>query len=627
MSFRKSLQRLSLLVFIIPTFAVAESPQAEMQQQKDHEIAVPDETVIVTATRANNALKPGFGALTMISAEDIQNSFATTLVDILAATPGLNISQAGGLGAQTSLFMRGSESNHSLILINGQQQKISLGSISLQYIDLQQIERIEILRGNQSSLYGSDAIGGVINIITKQSARASSFAISAGSNKTQEITAGSGNENFSINVSTLQSEGINSLVADTQNDADEFERASLAVAYQHNFHKQVRTQVNISAQQGRAEYDQAPYFDFISNALIASTLPYTEFESSNVILDNTFLINDFWQSSLTIGQSVTRTQEKDLLLPPTNAFSKFTHQIATLKTQAHISSALFINLGIDIADDQWEQQNNFNQSIQNDAAFALLQYQVAEHLLSTSIRHDDNEFYGEHQTHQVTWEWSKYQYLTPYLSTGTGFKAPDFDELYSPYYVANPDLAPETSQSIELGLKSESNLGEIDFSLFKNNIENFIIFEFLDPVLFTGHLVNVEEVEIKGAEISHHIIFKSISINSNATYIDARNVSNNTQLLRRPERLANINISYDFGKIKTSLGAHGESARKDIDNVTFLPKSLPGFVLVHAQAAYQLNSETSLQLRVNNILDKEYQVVDGYNSDRANFMLSIKTVF
>jgi len=193
--------------------------------------------------------------------------------------------------------------------------------------------------------------------------------------------------------------------------------------------------------------------------------------------------------------------------------------------------------------------------------------------------------------------------------------------------VPNPDLAPEISTNREFGFKSESEFGQIDVSLFKNNIEDFIIYEVLDPVLFTGRLANVEKVAIKGAEISHNIDFNTLNINSNISFIDTENTSTHSELLRRPNRLANINFTYQFGKLSTSLGAHGESSRKDIDSVTFLPSSLPGFVLANAQVTYQVNAATNLQLKANNILDKQYQMIDGYNSDRANFMLSMKTLF
>lgn len=593
------------------------------------------ETITVTANRQESPINKVAGGITVIDSLAIETSHATSLVELLSTTPGLNISQAGGLGSQTSLFVRGTESNHTAILINGQQQKISLGSVSLQYIDLKQIERIEIVRGAQSSLHGSDAIGGVINIITKQGGSGSSLSVENGSNKLQALSASTSGENFNLSLASKKTEGIDTLIADTQNDADEFEIESATLAYRFALTDHFSSRLNLSAQRGRAEYDNVnSNFDPITflPTPAPSTLPYTDFKTHNIILNNQLIINDNWQVELNAGESRTENREKDLLLAPTGQFSIFTHQITTLKTQGQLNDQFNLNIGIDLANDTWEQAAKFKESIRNDAVFALLQFEQDKHLIGIAGRQDDNEQFDKHSTYRASYQFNWQAEFQPFVSIGTGFKAPDFDELYSPWYVPNPDLGPETSKNTELGFRSQSDLGNIQLSLFKNEIKDFIVYEVIDPILYTGRLNNVEKVEIEGVELSHAIQFSQVSVNSNATYTKAINTDTDTELLRRPRRLANIQIDYDFGqvgtgKLRAGIGAHAESSRLDIDAVTFGNKTLAGFVLANAKIAYQINEQTEVQFKANNLLDKNYQMLDGYNTDRANFTLALKANF
>jgi vitamin B12 transporter len=593
------------------------------------------ETIVVTANRQATPISKVAGGVTVIDAADIESSHATSLVELLSTTPGLTISQAGSLGGQTSLFVRGTESNHTAILINGQQQKISLGSVSLQYIDLNQIERIEIIRGSQANLYGSDTIGGVINIITKQGGSGSSISVENGSNKLQVLSASTSGSNFNVTLTSKRTEGIDSFEFDTQNDLDEFKSESGNIAYFFEVTDNLNTTFNLSGQRGKAEYDNVnTSFDPVTflPTPAPSTLPYTEFKTHNIAVNNQFTINKNWQADVNIGESRTENKEKDELLSNTGQFSIFTHKITTLKAQGQLNENFSLNIGIDLADDTWEQEANFEESISNDAVFALLQFEKNKHLIGIAGRQDDNQQFGKHSTYRASYQFNWEPIFRPFATIGTGFKAPDFDELYSPWYIPNPDLGPETSRNSEIGFMSQSLIGNIQLNLFKNIIEDFIIYEVVDPVLFTGRLNNVEEVDIEGVELSHSIQVSQISVNSNASYIKAINNETDSELLRRPRRLANIQIDYDFGqvgtgKLKTGIGAHGESSRIDIDSLTFGNKSLPGYVIANAKLIYEINEQTELFIKANNLFDKEYQVIDGYNTQRANYSVALKARF
>jgi len=624
-----------VLTFHSPLFATENNSDSLLENDLETVAETKIKTIVITAYRQETPLSKVSGGVTIIDSADIQASHASSLVDLLSTTPALNISQAGGLGGQTSFFVRGTESNHTAILINGQQQKLSLGSISLQYIDLNHIERIEIIRGAQSSLHGSDAIGGVINIITKQSGTGSSLTLENGSDKLQTLSASTSGSNYTVTLSSRKTEGIDALQADTQNDADEFLLESANAVYHFAINKNFLSSINISAQRGSAEYDNVnidyPAPSFLPTQ-VASTLPYTEFKNHNIALNNEYIINDSWQAQLNLGESRNENREKDSLLPATGQYSIFTHQITTLKSQGELNEHFDLNIGVDLAKDTWEQQANFDKSLKNNALFTLLQFEQEKHLLGISARQDDNEQFGTHGTYRINYQFDLRPEFRPYASIGTGFKAPDFDELYSPWYIPNPDLEPETSTNSEIGLRSDSSLGQIQLSIFKNEIDDFIAYEVLDPILFTGRLANIESVDIKGLEISHQIQIEKFIINSNASYTKAINNETDTELLRRPRRLGNIQIDYDFGKVgvgklKVGVGAHAESARFDIDAVTFATKTLPGHMLAHAKLAYQINEQTKVVAKANNLFNKNYQIVDGYNTQGASGSVAITTQF
>ncbi len=589
-----------------------------------HAQATEMEALVVSASRQSLTTDNIAGAVTVISRKDIENSTATSLPELLAGTAGLNLVQTGGVGSQTSLFMRGSESNHTAILVNGQQQKTSLGSVQLQYLDLNQVERIEIIRGPQSSLHGSDAIGGVINIITRTASQ-NTLTLEQASHRSQYTAFSSGNEQFSFNLSRKSSEGINTLVVDTQNDDDGFVLESASVVYKLKPTDALDTQFIATGHKGITEYDSYPF--------PASTRPYTDFKGHTVQVVNHYQVNTDWLVQVDIGEAQNESREKDELLAPTGQFSVFTHRTLSLKNLIQANAHWSLAVGVDYAKDTWEQQANFKQSIDNKAAFVFNQYHIDKHLLSLNLRQDDNEQFDTHASYQASYQFKVDEAFTPYVAVGTGFKAPDFDELYSPWYIPNPDLEPESAENVELGFKSTSKLGAIQLAVFKNEIEDFIVYEVVDPLLFTGRLVNLEEVEIKGLELSHHIAFEQLSLSSNVTYTKATNESLNQELLRRPRRVVNIQLDYNFGqvgagKLIAGLGAHGESVRLDVDaDFDGKPEKLAGFMLANAKVDYRLNENTAIYLKANNLLDKEYQQLYGYNADRANFTLGSKITF
>jgi|GEM_PF-6496342 len=606
----KTLLKLSLgTALACSAFTVnAEEENINREQSQAQNI----DTIIVSATRQSSPLNRIAGGVTVLTTEDIEKSHATSLVELISTTPGLNIVQSGTLGSQASLFVRGSESNHTGILINGQKQKASLGGAPLQNIDLNQIERIEILRGPQATLHGSDTIGGVINIITKQNGDSSNLTIAAGSNNYQNFSASTLGAKHAISIGRTSTEGINSTTGDLANDRDGFTLESASASFQFDTNANFSHALKLSGQQGVLDYDSA-----FSPTPIE---PREEFRNHNIGLENKLTLTDDWNANFNLGQSRNKSQQfNDGFSVPGN-FSTLTHNVVTLNTTAKLNNVITISGGLDFADDTWEQETGFKESIDNLAAFTLGQYEDGINLINLSARHDDNDQYGSHSTYAASYQLILTELFTPYISVSNGFKAPDFSESVGLFF-PNPDLNPETSENREIGFRSQSLIGNLSASIFQNDINDFI--QFLSDGNQGGTLENIGEVEIEGIEIAHQLSIAAFTINSNVSYIRAFDSVNNTELLRRPRRLANLQLDYQVNsRLRFGIAGHGESSRLDFGSVI-----LPGFALLNTQLAYELNDSTQVSIKANNILDKEYQVQNGFLMDKANFIASIKTTF
>ena len=247
------------------------------------------ETMVVTATRTPLALTKTLASVTTLDRSDIERLQATNVPELLSRVPGINLSQNGGEGSNTGIFIRGAEANQTLILIDGiRSSSATLGSTAIQYLNPDQIERIEIVRGPRSALYGSDAIGGVIQIFTKQGSKdlKTSFTVGAGSNETQKISAsasaGTDTTQFNVTASYYDTQGFSrkdaTLVSPPDNDDDAYRNSSLSASLSHQINDNNLWSFSLSHNEGESEYD---FFSLVYNDFSLT--------SANTALQTTFV--------------------------------------------------------------------------------------------------------------------------------------------------------------------------------------------------------------------------------------------------------------------------------------------------------------------------------------------------
>ena len=576
--------------------------------------------VVVTATRTAQTQDQTLSAVTVIDRADIERLQPASLADLLRGTPGMAIANNGGPGKQTSAFLRGTESDHVLVLIDGIKiGSATLGTAALQDIPVEQIERIEIVRGPFSSLYGSEAIGGVIQIFTRrpEGAFVPSFSLGVGSYSHLAGSAGLagqvGNGWYSLEASHDQTHGINACrvgaaevgaacFAD-QPDKDGYRNTALTLQGGYRFNEQWDADARLFRSEGHNWYD-GNYSDSAENAtqVVGGRLHYRP--SKNL----TF--------TLSLGTSADFSKD---FLHGIYADRFDTHRdIGSLQADIGLGGGL-LSTGFDWQRDQVDSTTSYAvDSRLNRGLFVQWQQTFGRQSLQASVRRDDNSQFGGKNTGSLLWGWDFTNTLRLTASYGTAFKAPTFNELYYPYY-GNPNLGPEKSRNIELGLRGTYGWGYWSLNAFRNQVTDLITYD-----ASTGAPGNVEDARIRGAEavVSGHVM--SWLVTGTATWLDPRDESDGYHgnlLPRRARQMARVDLDRGFGDFSVG-GSWYVSERRYDDLANRHP--LGGYAITDLRVAYALTRDLKLQLALNNAFGKDYETAWYYNQPGRNYMLTLR---
>ncbi len=579
-------------------------------------------TIVITGTRTAQTVDQSLAPVTVITRDDIEARQATSVEEILRGTPGLTITNNGGAGKESSIFLRGTESDHVLVLIDGIKiGSATSGKAAFQNIPLEQIERIEIVRGPRSSLYGSEAIGGVIQLFTRKPAGATQpeISVAVGSHSTQAFTAGLSGANgkggwYSTQYANTKTDGFDSCRGKpfpegagcftSEPDKDGYDNQSLSLAGGI----QLGQRINISARALSAEADTEYDGSLVNRS-----------ESTNSVLGlNTYItVTDIWKLSLLMGQS---EDESDNFKDQTFV-SRFdtTRDYVTLQNDVHIGDAL-VTLGTDYYNDKVDSTTTYNvTSRDNIAYFMQYQNQIGQTDLQLALRSDDNEQFGTETTGGLALGRDLGDGLRLTASYGTAFKAPSFNDLYFPGF-ANSDLDAETADSIDIGLSGRSGHSQFAVNLFETNIDNLITYD-----IAANQPINVGKARITGVELSFSTPVVGWILDSQLTLQAPRNKGegeqNGNTLARRAENSVRISMNRQFGALK--VGATINSQGHSFDDLAN-SKRLNGFTTLDLGGEYQLNNDWSLGLKVNNVLDESYETASYYNQDGINAMLKLR---
>ena len=589
--------------------------------------------VIVTATRTSQSIAQTLSSATVVSAADIERYQPTDLLDLFQHVPGIDLARNGGAGSVPSLFIRGSNTGHALFLIDGQRfNSAGLGSTSFQFIDPSQIERIEIVRGAKSSIYGSDAIGGVIQIFTKKGDFKPSTMISTevGSNvlkRTAISTRGAYNQlRYSLDASYLETDGIDAQLEDREQtrDNDGYRNRSINANFGYTFDNGVDVGLGILEANSRNYYDNASDGS-------RGTDPYSDNTIQNIGFNISAPLTDWWQSKISIGRSMDDIDDTNAVDGSHLSNFRTTKDQYSWQNDIEIFDGQLATFGVDLYDDELiasttytDTQGALVKERMNRAYFAQYQgkFSIFDYVLG--FREDDNEETGKQDTsnfalgaqlgksHRVTISWAE------------GFKAPTFNDLYWPigaYGAGNPDLLPEDSEIFELGARGDYSSWKWEASIYQNRIDNLIDWAEAGTAEYPSQWVpsNVSSAKIKGGEFSADTNIGGWDISTSFSYTDPRNQKTDKMLQKRAKKKFTFDIDRSFSR--WNAGASFNATSKRYTNTTNTA-NLGGYGLLDFRLSYQLAEKVKMQLKANNVFDKHYRTAsESYHMDGSNWVL------
>ncbi|MEO7756705.1 MAG: TonB-dependent vitamin B12 receptor [Dokdonella sp.] len=577
------------------------------------------DTVVVTATRTEQSEANTLSALTVIDRADIERLQPLSLQDILRGTPGLSIANNGGPGKNTSLFLRGTEAGHVLVLIDG----VKIGSATaglpaIQDIPVDQIERIEIVRGPFSSLYGSEAIGGVIQIFTRRAQGTFEPNVSLGAGSYGEVrgnvgVAGKGEQGwYSAQLAHENTDGINSCRGKPspggagcftdEPDRDGYRNTSLSLQGGYRFNEAWDADAHVLRTDGYSEFDGS----FTNQA-------DTEQHVAGARLR--FRPTDKLALTLNAGQSADLSENfEDGVYSST--FN--THRdLGSLQGDLGIAGGL-LTLGYDWQRDRVDSDTEYENTRRiDDAVFGQWQQTFGSQSWQASARHDDNSQFGGKTTGSLLWGWELSSALRLTASAGTAFKAPTFNDLYYPGF-GNAHLRPEHSRSYELGLRGTPGWGKWSLNAFENQVDDLIAY---DAALFAPG--NVSRARIRGVEAVAATTLAQWDVAATVTWLDPRNESDDSNhgnlLARRARDSVRVDADRHFGALSAGASVYAVDKRYDDLGNT---RELGGYALTDLRVAYALNAAWKVQLSANNVFDRRYETAAFYNQPGRNVLLT-----
>lgn len=571
--------------------------------------------VIVTATRIQQPLDQTIASTTVITREDIQRRQARSVHDLLAGEIGIDMVNSGGYGKLSTLHVRGTEPDHVLVLVDGVRLgSATAGTTRLEFIPIEQIERIEIVRGPRSSLYGPNALGGVIQIFTTRD-RAPQFTVGAGSHDTYNATASIGHRGeqawFNVGVNRFQTRGYDSCRA-AQNagcrtdepDDDGFRSTSGTLRAGYAWDDRADIEGSVLYATGLTEYDGA-----FGNE--------TEFTQQITAVRARLRPRADW--TLTAAVGIAEDKADDLLNGDFQSSFDTRKYDVSLQSDWAFAPQQLLTLGLDYIEDRVDSTTVYDErSRDNTGIFAQYQGRFGAHGLQAVVRSDDNEQFGSYTTGTLGWKWNLGRSLALHAAWGTAFMAPNFNDLYFPGF-GNPDLEPEESQSWELGLAGGEAL-RWSIAAFQIDSENLIVFD-----AATWLPANLSETRIRGIEADLRTQLGPWSLGLGYTGLDPRNLASGPDhdniLPRRARHAARLDVGYTWERAWLGATVNASGSRyEELANQT----RLGGYVVLDLVAEVTLNREWALQARLGNALDREYETIDHYRQDGRNVFVSLR---
>ncbi|AUM12624.1 TonB-dependent receptor domain-containing protein [Ketobacter alkanivorans] len=600
---------MKLRLFVAGFGVVVSHSYAEENLQMAAYTPMMGDEVVVTASRAPVALKDTLASTTVITEEDIQRTQARNLYQVLKTVPGVNVRRRGGRGANSSVSLRGMGASGTLVLVDGVRiESGTSGDVDIQQIPVDQIERIEIVRGPKSSLYGSAALGGVIQIFTRSGKKDGvRYSAGYGSDNTREgsvtATGSTDSSTYSLSLSHVESDGFDNQYSDDHYmgldwidyDDDGYRKSNLSYKGVASFSDQIDGFVSLVRNESALDWDG--YYGY----------PSTESDSLLATVGAELNL-DHLISKLQYG----RFNEEYISDDPFNVYNyghgKVIRDQASWENTYQVDDSNRVSFGVDYdvedasydlgyADYDRTDRDRFSGYLNASSTLGVF-------TLEGGVRHDDDEVFGSELTGDggVAFRFSEDTKMS--LTYGEAFKAPSNNDLYYPGY-GNPNLKPENSRTVELGVDTFFDSAMASFHVYHTKADDLIAY---NPAIYGPE--NINQVSIKGAEFQYGTRLLDLDIGVALTYQRPINELTNNDLQLTPRQVGSLEV--DKSTDKWSLGFSWYVQGKQYDNAG---ERLPGYGLLALRGSFDVTDEWTIRTRIDNLLDKDYIEITNYNSE------------
>ncbi len=573
--------------------------------------------VVVTATRNEQTIDDALASVSVITREEIERTQAADLQELLTGRLGIDIVNNGGRGKNNSLYLRGTNSAHVLVLIDGAKiGSATLGSVAFQHLPVSQIDRIEVVRGPRSSLYGSEAIGGVIQIFTRKAKKdfSANESVTIGRYRSTQITTGASMSNMDTTLSVqLGYDETGGFSAQKGNDPDDdgYQNTSLSATFGHKFSNRVSLDTSFIRAETKTEYDSwAPTTDYESKGIqqaAAAKLKYTPAPK--------------WEMTFGLDQGRDESQEMANGLN-TDRFDTTRDRIY-LQNDITLNDTALLVLGFDRQTDTISSNINYAEtSRDNTGVFVQHQWFMQNTDILFAFRNDNNEAFGNKTTGNIAWGYRLGKTMRLLASYGTAFRAPTFNDLYYPVS-GNSGLSPEESTSSEIGISGNQHWGNWNLNFYHTNINNLINWACATNCDDAGGIwqpFNIGKARIRGLEAGMMTRVQEWTIASTLSLVDPKDVNTGNKLQQRAFRTARIDIDRNSKKLSAGATIMGQGFRY---TNTSNSDRLDSYYLINLRASYSVSKQWMLRLKLNNALNKDYERQKSYNTAGRSIFVTI----
>ncbi len=590
------------------------------------------ETLVTTASRFAEPVSSVLAPTSVVTREEIDRWQSKSVADVMRRLPGVDIAQNGGLGQQSSLFIRGTESRHVLVLVDGvrlNQAGIS-GSSDLSQIPISLVQRIEYVRGARSAVYGSDAIGGVVNIITGRDKPGTTLSAGTGSNgyqsydgSTQQMPGNDTRVTLAGNYTYTKGFDVVANYPDAfgdtpQKDRDGFMSKTVYGAIEQQFNDEFSGFVRGYGFDNRTAYDGSPTY-----------------VQPDTFVDTRQLYSQTWDSGLKYNNGdyssrlvASYSHAKDYnYSPDLGRYASSASLDDSQQYNLQWGNNVAIGNGSVSGGVDWQKQTiepgtayvNDSRQVTNTGLYATAQQKAGTVTLEGALRGDDHSEFGWHETWQTSAAWEFVEGYRLLASYGTAFKAPTLGQLYGSFG-GNSDLNPEESKQWEAGVEGLTGPVSWHLSGYKNLIDSLI-----DYNSATNNYFNVNKAAIKGLEATASFDTGPVTHQLSYDYIDARNAETDEILLRRAKQQVKYQLDWTLYEFDWAVSYHYSGQRYDrqyAQNPDGDIVKLGGVNLWDLAVSYPVTSQLIVRGRIANLFDKDYETVYGYQTAGREYYLT-----